>query len=149
MRGRLRRRVALAVEKSPNLARLASGGGAIIDDDADLDQKAFKSFVIARQVLAARFIGRGEPPTTARPAARSPILGGKSARSSISDLATGDPALKQAAAGLYPYQALTGAMKMARPKGFEPLTPRFVVWCSIQLSYGRIRQFADLLRKMR
>lgn len=29
--------------------------------------------------------------------------------------------------------------KMARPKGFEPLTPRFVVWCSIQLSYGRPR----------
>jgi hypothetical protein len=28
---------------------------------------------------------------------------------------------------------------MARPKGFEPLTPRFVVWCSIQLSYGRMR----------
>jgi hypothetical protein len=27
---------------------------------------------------------------------------------------------------------------MARPKGFEPLTPRFVVWCSIQLSYGRL-----------
>ncbi len=25
---------------------------------------------------------------------------------------------------------------MAHPKGFEPLTPRFVVWCSIQLSYG-------------
>ena len=25
---------------------------------------------------------------------------------------------------------------LARPKGFEPLTPRFVVWCSIQLSYG-------------
>ena len=22
-------------------------------------------------------------------------------------------------------------------KDFEPLTPRFVVWCSIQLSYGR------------
>lgn len=28
--------------------------------------------------------------------------------------------------------------QMARPKGFEPLTPRFVVWCSIQLSYGRL-----------
>jgi hypothetical protein len=27
--------------------------------------------------------------------------------------------------------------KLARPKRFELLTPRFVVWCSIQLSYGR------------
>ena len=27
---------------------------------------------------------------------------------------------------------------MARPDGFEPPTPRFVVWCSIQLSYGRL-----------
>ena len=27
--------------------------------------------------------------------------------------------------------------KMARPEGFEPPTPKFVVWCSIQLSYGR------------
>ena len=26
---------------------------------------------------------------------------------------------------------------MAHPKRFELLTPRFVVWCSIQLSYGR------------
>ena len=25
--------------------------------------------------------------------------------------------------------------KMAHRRGFEPLTPRFVVWCSIQLSY--------------
>src|SRR5437763_238908 len=28
-------------------------------------------------------------------------------------------------------------LEMARPKRFELLTPRFVVWCSIQLSYGR------------
>jgi hypothetical protein len=27
--------------------------------------------------------------------------------------------------------------QLARPKRFELLTPRFVVWCSIQLSYGR------------
>src|SRR4029079_3196971 len=27
---------------------------------------------------------------------------------------------------------------LARPEGFEPPTPRFVVWCSIQLSYGRL-----------
>src|SRR5579885_3225944 len=26
---------------------------------------------------------------------------------------------------------------VARPRGVEPLTPRSVVWCSIQLSYGR------------
>jgi hypothetical protein len=27
--------------------------------------------------------------------------------------------------------------KLARPERFERPTPRFVVWCSIQLSYGR------------
>src|SRR5215472_2429918 len=27
---------------------------------------------------------------------------------------------------------------VARPRGVEPLTPRSVVWCSIQLSYGRV-----------
>ena len=27
---------------------------------------------------------------------------------------------------------------LARPERFELPTPRFVVWCSIQLSYGRI-----------
>src|SRR5262249_36879537 len=31
---------------------------------------------------------------------------------------------------------------VARPKRFELLTPRFVVWCSIQLSYGRVLRIA-------
>jgi hypothetical protein len=30
------------------------------------------------------------------------------------------------------------ARKLARPERFERPTPRFVVWCSIQLSYGRV-----------
>ena len=30
---------------------------------------------------------------------------------------------------------------MARPERFERPTPRFVVWCSIQLSYGRVFRF--------
>jgi hypothetical protein len=30
-----------------------------------------------------------------------------------------------------------GRRQVARPEGLEPPTPRFVVWCSIQLSYGR------------
>ena len=29
---------------------------------------------------------------------------------------------------------------MARLVGFEPTAPRFVVWCSIQLSYGRFEE---------
>src|SRR5215469_15937413 len=33
---------------------------------------------------------------------------------------------------------------MARPRGFEPLTPRSVVWCSIQLSYGRLARAGDV-----
>ena len=32
------------------------------------------------------------------------------------------------------------AVSMARPEGFEPPTPKFVAWCSIQLSYGRVVQ---------
>jgi hypothetical protein len=32
----------------------------------------------------------------------------------------------------------------ARPKRFELLTPRFVVWCSIQLSCGRVSDFNGL-----
>ena len=29
-------------------------------------------------------------------------------------------------------------MQMVRPERFELPTPKFVAWCSIQLSYGRI-----------
>ena len=39
---------------------------------------------------------------------------------------------------------------MARPEGLEPATPRFVVWYSIQLSYGRTMYWsfrADLNRR--
>lgn len=32
--------------------------------------------------------------------------------------------------------------RMAHPKRFELLTPRFVVWCSIQLSYGCVQNAA-------
>ena len=37
--------------------------------------------------------------------------------------------------------------QLARSKRFELLTPRFVVWCSIQLSYERIRTLLGLHRK--
>ena len=30
---------------------------------------------------------------------------------------------------------------LARPEGFEPPTPRSVVWCSVQLSYGRADRY--------
>ena len=33
---------------------------------------------------------------------------------------------------------MVGPGEVARRKGFEPLTPRFEVWCSIQLSYRRL-----------
>ena len=42
----------------------------------------------------------------------------------------------------FPFKALGGfcinKCEMARRGGFEPPTPRFVVWCSIQLSYRRL-----------
>src|SRR5438876_9815903 len=39
-------------------------------------------------------------------------------------------------------EALRLGRLVARPKRFELLTPRFVVWCSIQLSYGRVLRIA-------
>src|SRR3981189_3587225 len=44
--------------------------------------------------------------------------------------------------GFWRYQFCT---EVARPKRFELLTPGFVVWCSIQLSYGRLACRACLL----
>jgi hypothetical protein len=37
------------------------------------------------------------------------------------------------------WDAYNELKRLARPRGVEPLTPRSVVWCSIQLSYGRLR----------
>ena len=36
---------------------------------------------------------------------------------------------------------------LARPEGFEPPTPKFVAWCSIQLSYGRVEQKRNFAEK--
>jgi hypothetical protein len=38
---------------------------------------------------------------------------------------------------------------MVRRKGFEPLTPRFEVWCSIQLSYRRLLRLRMILSENR
>jgi catechol 2,3-dioxygenase-like lactoylglutathione lyase family enzyme len=43
-------------------------------------------------------------------------------------------ALRAQNGGFWRYQFCT---EMARSEGFEPPTPRFEVWCSIQLSYER------------
>jgi hypothetical protein len=39
-----------------------------------------------------------------------------------------------------PANRLFYSEKLARPERFELPTPRSVVWCSIQLSYGRMRR---------
>src|SRR5215471_11087415 len=56
-------------------------------------------------------------------------------------LRRGTPALSTSSAGV-PKHRLGGTSEfhnllilLAHRRGFEPLTPRFVVWCSIQLSY--------------
>jgi integrase len=40
-------------------------------------------------------------------------------------------------------EGLKSLRNLARPEGFEPPTPRSVVWCSVQLSYGRERKMAE------
>ena len=37
-----------------------------------------------------------------------------------------------------------GFSKVVRPERFERPTPKFVAWCSIQLSYGRKKAEAEL-----
>ena len=50
---------------------------------------------------------------------------------------TPDPQIRSLV--LYPAELpAPSRRRVARPKRFELLTPRFVVWCSIQLSYGRL-----------
>ena len=44
-----------------------------------------------------------------------------------------------ALSGPVPY---SGAM--ARPAGFDPTTPRLGIWCSIRLSYGRLKRCGDV-----
>lgn len=39
-----------------------------------------------------------------------------------------------------PHVSRRDTERMAHPKRFELLTPRFVVWCSIQLSYGCVAE---------
>jgi hypothetical protein len=43
-----------------------------------------------------------------------------------------------------PARLLLKAASLARPEGFEPPTPRSVVWCSVQLSYGR--RYVEIFR---
>ena len=44
------------------------------------------------------------------------------------------------------FQLLNCQKEMARPKRFELLTPKFVVWCSISMSQGgaAVRQFSGI-----
>ncbi len=45
--------------------------------------------------------------------------------------------LSSTAIAAWALYAIISGVSMARPERFELPTPRFVVWCSIQLSYGR------------
>ena len=63
----------------------------------------------------------------------------------LSRRAAGWPATAKSASRARPARPVAGRSskgilfeKLARPERFELPTPRFVVWCSIQLSYGRL-----------
>jgi hypothetical protein len=65
------------------------------------------------------------------------IVGGFQSRWIWRAAAFATPARSSAAIHRCAHERPEAEEKMARPKRFELLTPRFVVWCSIQLSYGR------------
>src|SRR5262249_26038649 len=106
--------------------------------------------VIIRRAVQHR---RGGPPSPAR--LRSTTTTGRLTRRCARGCATGGCPTEYGGSSAQPhspvyYLAAHSLLRrktwshrnMARPKRFELLTPRFVVWCSIQLSYGRARGIA-------
>jgi hypothetical protein len=43
----------------------------------------------------------------------------------------------------------TREVSMVRPRGFEPPAPGLGILCSIQLSYGRVEDTKDIIKKAR
>ena len=74
------------------------------------------------------------PPPRARPARRGGREGRSHHGSQERAFAHARRPMERKNGGFWRAQFCT---EVARPKRFELLTPRFVVWCSIQLSYGR------------
>src|SRR5262245_27630340 len=90
----------------------------------------------ARPRWAARSLRSGGGSRPALPLARPPgdLLGAQGPRAAVTHLVTrGWLALIQALDKPW--------ILLARSEGFEPPTPRFEVWCSIQLSYERRSPF--------
>jgi hypothetical protein len=63
----------------------------------------------------------------------------RSSHQGVENRAASHSRLERKKGGFWSAQFCT---EVARPKRFELLTPRFVVWCSIQLSYGRVLRIA-------
>jgi hypothetical protein len=78
-------------------------------------------------LLEARYARKGEAPRLAK---HSFARG----RTPAALRRAGNPRAHKEKANL---RRLAFSGRLARPEGFEPPTPKFVAWCSIQLSYGR------------